>query len=260
MSDPKRTASGDIAEQSDRAARVADGSVEALRAEFDQLADDYHSQHQANVAITGESPEYFSEYKIADLSKYVHSIRAASGKILDFGSGIGNSVPYFRKYFPDADLSCADVSSRSIEIARGRFPGDEKYILIDDGRLALDSCSQDIVFSACVFHHIPHVEHLHWLSELRRVTRKGGLLAIYEHNPLNPLTLRAVNTCPLDVNAHLIYARQLRKRAICSNWSAARVDYRLFFPALLSGFRPLEQHLGWLGLGAQYRLLARNPP
>ena len=94
---------------------------------------------------------------------------------------------------------------------------------------------------------------------MRRVTRKGGLLVIYEHNPLNPLTLRAVNTCPLDVNAHLIYARQMRSRAIHAGWDEARIDYRLFFPAFLSALRPLEQRMGWFGLGAQYRLLARQP-
>lgn len=231
----------------------------AMRAEFDQLADDYHRQHQENIAITGEAPEYFSEYKIADISRYTQATCFSAANILDFGSGIGNSVPYFRKYFGDSTLSCADVSARSMEIARGRFPGSENYVLIDNGRLPLESGSQDLVFSACVFHHIPHSEHMHWLSELRRVTRKGGFLVIYEHNPHNPLTVRAVNTCPLDINAHLINARQMRKYATGSGWGDARIDYRLFFPAFLSRLRPMEQHLGWLGLGAQYRLLARQP-
>lgn len=229
-----------------------------VRAEFDQLADDYHLQHEKNVAITGESPEFFSEYKISDLSNYIVGANLPATNILDFGSGIGNSIPYFRKYFPGSSLACADVSARSMEVSRSRFPGNENYVLIGNGHLPLESGSQDVVFSACVFHHIPHSEHLQWLSELRRVTRKGGLLAIYEHNPLNPLTVRAVNTCPLDVNAHLIFAGQMRRRAAAAGWSQARTDYRLFFPAFLAKLRPLEQRLGWLGLGAQYRLLARR--
>jgi SAM-dependent methyltransferase len=232
--------------------------TQIARAEFDQLADDYHRQHEENVAITGESPEYFSEYKISDLSSYLNRANLPATNILDFGSGIGNSIPHFRKYFPGSSLSCADVSTRSMEISRSRFPGHENYVLIDDGRLPLESGSQDLVFSACVFHHIPHSEHQLWLSELRRVTRKGGVLAIYEHNPLNPLTVRAVNTCPLDANAHLIFARQMRQRVKASGWVQSRTDYRLFFPAFLAKLRPMEQHLGWLGLGAQYRLLARQ--
>lgn len=228
------------------------------RAEFDLLADQYHAQHKANVAITGEAPEYFAQYKIADLAALVQGKGIAAGRVLDFGSGIGNSVPFFRKYFPGCQLACADISARSIAIARARFPGDEKYLLVHRA-LALPANSQDIVFSACVFHHIDHQEHHHWLKELCRVVRPGGLLAIFEHNPLNPLTVRAVNTCPLDVNARLIRATTLRERAMAAGWDDVQVDYKLFFPSLLKPLRPLERHLGWLGLGAQYRVAARKP-
>jgi SAM-dependent methyltransferase len=229
-----------------------------LRAEFDLLADEYHDQHKANVAITGEGPEYFAEYKIADLANFVKTEGVVTGQLFDFGCGIGNSVPYFRKYFPDRKLSCGDVSSRSIEIAKARNAGDESYVLIGED-IPLPTHSQDIVFSACVFHHIPHEQHEHWLAELLRITRPGGLLAIYEHNPLNPLTVRAVNTCPLDVNARLIRGGIMRKRAVAGGWVDARVGYKLFFPAILAALRPMERHLEWLGLGAQYRMTARSP-
>jgi len=229
-----------------------------MQAEFDLLADEYRVQHKENVAITGESPEYFSEYKIADLAELLNRLRLPSTKILDFGSGIGNSLPYFRKYFSGSEISCADVSARSIEIAQSRFPGEERYVLLDKS-IPLPAASQDVVFSSCVFHHIPHEEHLHWLAELRRITKPGGVLAIYEHNPLNPLTVRAVNTCPLDVNARLIRGGAMRKRALASGWDDAHVDYKLFFPAILAALRPMERHLEWLVLGAQYRMMARRP-
>lgn len=237
---------------------AGDTSNQKLRAEFDLLADEYHVQHKANVSITGEGPEYFAEYKIADLARFVHKHGLAAGQLLDFGSGIGNSVPYFRKYFAQGKMHCGDVSARSIEIAQTRFPGEEQYVLIDK-EIPLATDSQDIVFSACVFHHIPHHEHLHWLGELLRVTRPGGLLAIYEHNPLNPLTVRAVNTCPLDVNARLIRGGAMRERALSAGWQRASVDYKLFFPSLLKALRPLEPHLAWLALGAQYAMTARKP-
>jgi SAM-dependent methyltransferase len=229
-----------------------------IQAEFDLLADEYQVQHKENIAITGESPEYFSEYKIADLAELLNRLRLPTTKILDFGSGIGNSLPYFRRYFPGNEITCADVSIRSIEIAQTRFPGQENYVLIDEN-IPLPSASQDVVFSACVFHHIPQEEHLHWLSELRRITKPGGIIAIYEHNPLNPLTVRAVNTCPLDVNARLIRGGTLRQRALDGGWEDSKVDYKLFFPAILSALRPMERHLEWLGIGAQYRMTARKP-
>ena len=228
-----------------------------MQAEFDLLADEYRVLHKENVAITGESPEYFSEYKIADLADLLNRLRLSTTNILDFGSGIGNSLPYFRKYFPGSEISCADVSSRSIEIAQSRFPGPENHVQIDKS-IPLSSASQDVVFSACVFHHIPHEEHLHWLTELLRITKPGGVLAIYEHNPLNPLTVRAVNTCPLDINARLIRGGNMCKRALTGGWEDAHVDYKLFFPATLAALRPIERHLEWLALGAQYRMTARK--
>jgi hypothetical protein len=33
---------------------------------------------------------------------------------------------------------------------------------------------------------------------------------IYEHNPFNPMTLHAVNTCPFDENAVLLKRSQVR--------------------------------------------------
>jgi len=33
------------------------------RAEFDKFADEYYALHAANIAMTGESPEYFADYK-----------------------------------------------------------------------------------------------------------------------------------------------------------------------------------------------------
>ena len=226
------------------------------KAEFDSYADTYYEDHKNNVKITGEDPEYFAEYKIADLAHYLAKTRASCGRITDFGSGIGNSIPYFRRYFPGAALCCADVSVRSAQLAQNRFPGNETYLLIEGEKIPIGDASQDLVFSACVFHHISHEDHELWLKELLRITRHGGILAIYEHNPLNPLTVRAIDTCPLDKNACLIGARRLRRACLAAGWSSVSIAYRLFFPRALAYLRPLEQRLGWLCLGAQYRLIA----
>lgn len=229
------------------------------RAEFDQFADEYYQQHRQNIAITGEAPEYFSEYKIADLAAIGRARRVAVRRIVDFGSGIGNSVPFFRKYFPDADVACADVSRRSIELAQQRFPGAERHVLIGDATIPLADGDADLVFSACVFHHIPHDEHHHWLRELSRICRPGGLLVIFEHNPLNPLTARAVDTCPFDANAKLIGARAFRHAVSQSGWRDVEIRYRIFFPRMLAKLRPLERMLTRVMFGAQYCVIAARP-
>ena len=228
-------------------------------AEFDRFADEYEAQHRANIAITGESPEFFAAYKIAELARFAAELPAAPERILDFGSGIGNSIPFFREHFPAAALTCADASSRSVALSRRRFPGPERYALVEGGELPLDNDAFDVTFSACVFHHIPHEEHGRWLRELLRVTRPGGLLAIFEHNPLNPLTARAVNTCPFDENARLVRAAALLRSLEDAGWAAPAARYHIFFPHALAGLRPLERRLGWAPLGGQYSARARKP-
>lgn len=227
-----------------------------LQAEFDLLADDYYQNHKKNIAITGEVPEYFSRFKVSDFAEYFEGKNAPS-PILDFGSGIGNSIPYFREYFPQSELFCCDVSARSMEISKARFPGNEKYLKIDDCIPALDQAF-DAVFTACVFHHIPHNDHKKWIDELSRVLRPGGVLALYEHNPLNPLTVRSVNTCPIDINARLIRSGQMKRILIDKGWRDVNIEYKIFFPSALKSLRFLEKYMKGVFLGAQWRLTARK--
>jgi SAM-dependent methyltransferase len=128
------------------------------RAEFDRFADAYYEQHRENVAVTGEGPEYFAEYKIKQLRQIVERERIDVSRICDFGSGIGNSIPFFRQYFPAASLTSSDVSERSLALSRQRYPGAGDCVLIEDSRIPCEADSFDVVFSACVFHHIPHDE------------------------------------------------------------------------------------------------------
>jgi len=228
-------------------------------AEFDRFAEEYDVQHSANIAITGESPSFFAAYKIAEFADRAGALKADGARILDFGAGIGNSIPFFRQYFPGSRLTCADPSSRSIALSRERFPGPEQYSVLDGREIPHDAGSFDMTFSACVFHHIPQEEHAHWLAELFRVTRPGGLLTIFEHNPLNPLTVQAVNTCPFDENAVLIRAKTLLRSLKNAGWARAALRYHIFFPRALAGLRPLEKHLSWVPLGAQYSATVWKP-
>jgi ubiquinone/menaquinone biosynthesis C-methylase UbiE len=224
------------------------------RAEFDQFADEYDAMHRANVAITGEAPDYFAEYKIRALRRQVPCPIA---RIVDFGAGVGNSAPHFHRYFAGSELTFADVSQRCLDLGQARFPGLGRPLLIAASAIAAADAEFDLAFSACVFHHIPHAEHVAWLRELRRVVRPAGWLAIFEHNPLNPLTVRAVNTCPFDANARLIGARTLVARCRDAGWESIAVRYHLFFPRMLAALRPLEASLHRLPFGGQYSVVAR---
>src|SRR5688500_16464669 len=104
-------------------------------AEFDRFADEYDAQHRANIAITGEGPEFFAAYKVAELARLVRALPEPPRRVLDFGSGIGNSIPFFREHFPRAELTCADASSRSLDLSRRRFPGPEEYLQVEGSRI-----------------------------------------------------------------------------------------------------------------------------
>ncbi len=227
-------------------------------AEFDQYADEYLQAHRGNIAITGEDPEFFAEYKVRTLRDVLERSGIVTDRIIDFGAGIGASMPFFRKYFPAATLICADASPRSLELAAARFPGGASFVEVAQERVPVDDASVDLAFSACVFHHIEHDRHVHWLTELHRVTSPGGRLAIFEHNPFNPLTVRAVNTCPFDANARLIRASSLVRAAKAAGWISPQIRYHVFFPRVLARLRGLEPSLSWLPLGGQYSMIARK--
>jgi ubiquinone/menaquinone biosynthesis C-methylase UbiE len=225
-------------------------------AEFDQFADEYDAQHRSNIAITGEDPSYFAAYKVRLFAKTLRARSITASRIVDFGSGIGNSIPYFHQYLPATELTGADVSQRSLDLSESRFPVGARLLRIEGDRIPTEDDSFDAAFSACVFHHIPHDQHVGWLAELRRVVRAGGMLTIFEHNPMNPLTVRAVNTCPFDENARLIRAGVFAARYRSAGWRDLTIRYHIFFPRALASLRGLEPHMAWIPFGGQYSITA----
>ena len=223
------------------------------KSEFDKFADEYTSILSNNIKITGEKPDFFAEYKIKDTALIASKNALPSQpKILDFGGGTGTSVPYFRKHFPQAELTCLDVSEKSIEIAQQRFPKQANYTVFGGNTIPYPDNSFHIIFTACVFHHIDAQHHGQSLKEIFRVLAPGGFFIVFEHNPYNPLTRKAVNTCPFDENAVLITCKNFKEKLRENGFSNVHAMYRIFFPKPLAFLRPMEQYMGWLPLGAQY--------
>jgi SAM-dependent methyltransferase len=230
------------------------------KAEFDLFAAEYLAMHEKSLGSFGVNQEYFAEYKISDVAAELQKLGlfVDTKKVLDFGAGCGNSIPYFRKYLPDATLTCLDVSEESLNIGRGNFPFQAEFMHFDGTNIPVAADSFDLAFSACVFHHIDHDEHVSHLVELRRVVRNNGVLIIFEHNPINPFTLHVVNQCPFDKNARLIRSSLLAERVVKAGFLDVEVRYRLFLPPSLHKLRFIERFLSWLPLGAQYYVVARK--
>lgn len=225
-------------------------------AEFDKFADEYDALLRDSVRASGEDPAYFAEYKVRDVAGIVAADAAQPLRILDFGSGSGGSIEFFRRYFPAAELVCLDVSRRSLALARRRAGGLGAFVCFDGETLPFGDGRFDLVFTACVFHHIPADRHVPLLREIRRVLQPGGSLLLFEHNPLNPLTRHAVDSCAFDRDAVLIGAGDMAARARAAGFANTAIAYRIFFPRALAGLRPLERFLTRVPFGAQYRLHA----
>ena len=224
--------------------------------EFDRYAADYTEMHRASTSASGEEPEYFAAYKAAVTARRLKNQSQAQMQVLDFGTGIGSTIPHLARHLPNARLFGSDVSAESIRMATEKH-GALAEFTTTGSRLDYDDGSFDVVFTACVFHHIPVAERSRWMSELRRVVKPDGHLFVFEHNPLNPLTVRVVNNCPFDEDAILLPASELVSLSSDAGFHRVEKRYIVFFPKVLSLLRPLEPSLGWLPFGAQYYVHAR---
>jgi len=225
-------------------------------AEFDAVASDYVAQHARSIRLSGEDVGYFARYKIADARKIADQRKLTIRNIMDFGAGIGNSLKPMREIFPEAHISCLDVSDRSLDICRGQLASEVDFHSYDGAQIPADIGKFDLIFTSCVFHHIPADLHVSLLSQIRERLAPDGIFLLFEHNPWNPLTRHAVNNCPFDEHAVLITAPELRRRLMAAGFPQVQIHYRVFFLGPLSALRVLEPALAWLPIGAQYSLTA----
>jgi 2-polyprenyl-3-methyl-5-hydroxy-6-metoxy-1,4-benzoquinol methylase len=213
---------------------------------FDQFAGDYKQVLDSNIAVTGEDSSYFAEYK----AKYLARMAGADfrGRLLDFGCGVGLLSGFLKKHLPRATVDGFDVSRESLSrvdpalLAQGRFTP-------EIGELA---SGYNLIVTANVMHHIPLAERAETMRTLSEFLAPEGQLAIFEHNPANPVTRWAVDRCPFDEDAVLLPAAETVARFKAAGLEVVRRDYIVFMPHMLAWLRPLEPALAWLPLGAQY--------
>lgn len=221
--------------------------------EFDRYAEQYTDLHSASIKASGEEPSYFSRYKAQYMAARLGCDRADSPMdVLDFGCGIGNSIPHLRDAFPKAHLYGVDPSGESVQLAERAHADKALFQTNDRDQLPYDDGSFDLVQVACVFHHISPEQRRGWMREIHRVLRPGGEMFLFEHNLLNPLTVKAVRDCPFDEDAILLPRSESLGLTRSSGFAEVRARYIVFFPAALAVLRPLEPWFGFIPFGAQY--------
>jgi SAM-dependent methyltransferase len=215
----------------------------AAEAEFDRHAAGYDEMHRSSIAASGEDPAYFARYKRDVLLRLLGGTRGA--KILDFGCGIGNLTEFLVESFDD--VSGYDPSPKSVELAKKRVPR-AVFVHEMDG---LPKDHFDAAVVANVLHHVKPAERDDLLRGVVERLAPGGRLVVFEHNPLNPLTRRAVAACPFDEDAVLLWPWEATRLLARAGLSRVKRDFIVFFPRALASLRPLEPKLRALPVGAQ---------
>jgi 2-polyprenyl-3-methyl-5-hydroxy-6-metoxy-1,4-benzoquinol methylase len=219
--------------------------------DFDVVASSYSGLLNASIRFSGEEDDYFDHYKLECLKRWLWNLKPGA-RILDFGCGIGKLAGLMAEEFSQCHVHGYDVSTKSIALARENWKGIENLSFGDrtDGEKLYD-----LVTAANVFHHIWPENRKRVLTWIFGQLGPGGVLVIFEHNPLNPLTRHVVKNCAFDADAELISLGSFIRLAVTCQFQVQQKRYIVFFPKFLKFFRKAEHSLGFLPLGAQYMLV-----
>jgi SAM-dependent methyltransferase len=220
-------------------------------AQFDAYADGYAEEVNRSIAFLGVKVDYFTQVKAGYLLDALAGHFGDPGKVrlLDIGCGVGGCHPLIADKV--ASLDGTDISAASVEQAAARNAG-ASYRPYDGQRLPYEDGQFDAAMAICVMHHVPPAQWPAFAREMRRILRPGGLALVFEHNPLNPLTRRAVSNCAFDEDAVLLGQRRTRALLRAAGFSKVRSRAILSVPSIGPRSRALDLALGRLSLGAQY--------
>jgi SAM-dependent methyltransferase len=218
---------------------------------FDDYAEEYGRLLADSIQASGESHTYFHKYKV-DCIRRLGLDPALP--MLDYGCGIGSLTGHLAGAF--GRVEGYDPSPKSLELARQRLP---EISFHDDAKKLPDGRFGAAVLSG-VLHHVAKGARRELLASVREKLAPGGKLIIFEHNPWNPLTRRAVHACAFDDDAILLWPWELKSLARAAGYSNVQLDYIVFFPRTLARLRSLEPKLRRLFLGAQTMTVATRAP
>jgi SAM-dependent methyltransferase len=211
-----------------------------------------YSDHVAGaVRLPGCGNDFFLAAKGDHLLKLLVGLLGGTSKprILDVGCGIGLLEEHLAG--SGAHFIGVDVALDAVRSARQTAPH-ASFAAYDGRELPFSEGAFDAAIAVCVLHHVEATQWLDVVSEMARVVRPGGVVAVYEHNPWNPATRIVVSRCEFDRDATLLSAPAVMRLLRGARLESPRRQFLFFFPWMGRLWRTLENYLGWLPLGAQY--------
>ncbi|MCC7159296.1 MAG: methyltransferase domain-containing protein [Ignavibacteria bacterium] len=224
---------------------------------FDEYIETYKTEIQDSIGFIGQDVDFFIEIKVELLKKLAQkTLGTLSGiKALDIGSGVGLVDRFLKSSIPD--LYGVDVESGVVEKARQNNP-EVTYNIYDGLKLPFEDNTFDLSFAINVMHHVPPVHWRNFAGEMNRVLKPCGIAAVFEHNPLNPLTRIAVARCEFDRDAVLLNHKTLKGLLKEAKLEIIEDAYIVFFPFKAKFFRSIELGISWLPFGAQHFAAGRK--
>ena len=229
---------------------------------FDNHAKTYKSDICAALGPLSGKYSWALRRKVQIVEKLlVQHIVPESGrsKVLDVGCGIGLMHAMFST---KVDVTGIDVSQASLDVANdaleatshadGGSKCERSYRLYDGRTIPYADRTFDVVFASCVFHHLHKTQHLELLKEMLRVTKRGGIILIFEHNPLHPITQLIFRTNEFDKGENMISHWQLRSTIREASGKEPTTRGLLYTPFESKIFQRLETLLERIIASAQY--------
>lgn len=224
---------------------------------FDDYVESYKNEVDDSIGFIGQDVDFFIEIKAELLLKLAEKnfTDLNSINVLDIGSGVG-LVDRFLKV-KIQNLYGVDVEDGVVEKAKQNNP-EVNYSLYSGAKLPFEDNMFDLCFAINVMHHVPPVMWENFSGEMHRVLKPGGIAAVFEHNPVNPLTRLAVARCEFDRDAVLLNHGKIKSLFKNAGFKLFEDRFIVFFPFKAKLFRGIESLLGWLPLGAQHYVTGRK--
>jgi SAM-dependent methyltransferase len=225
--------------------------------DFNESKDDYRATIDEGISFIGADHDFFIVTK-GDMINELIADRlptVSRARILDVGCGHGYVHPKLVE--AGHQVTGVEIAEQVIEVAR-KANAKVDYRTYDGTSLPFPDSTFDVAIAMCVMHHVPPSKWGVFVREMRRVVRPGGFIAVFEHNPINPLTQYVVASSKLDVGVKLVRRRRLVQLFRAAGISKVRSAYIFFTPFGHRLFRWLDKKLAWMPLGAQYLTVAER--